>query len=176
MTVWTIGHGTRPLELFLALLHGQGVTHLVDTRTVPRSRRNPQYSRETLPGALRAAGVGYTHLPDLGGLRHPRRDSVNTAWRNAAFRGYADHMQTTEFAAGLEALLALATPERVAVMCAETVPWRCHRSLIADALTVRGVRVEHLLDGGAHLHRVTPWARVDGRRVTYPGPPAGPAP
>jgi uncharacterized protein (DUF488 family) len=173
MSVHTIGHGTRPLDRFLALLRTREVTHLVDTRTVPRSRRNPQYSRETLPASLRAAGIVYTHLPGLGGLRHPRPDSVNTAWRNAAFRGYADHMQTPEFAEGLAALIALAAAERVAVMCAETVPWRCHRSLIADALTVRGMRVVHILDGGEQPHRLTPWARVDGTRLTYPAEPAG---
>jgi len=168
MTVYSIGHSTRPLDEFLGLLRAHGVTHVVDTRTVPRSRRNPQYNREALPEALRPAGIGYAHVPGLGGLRRPRRDSVNTAWRNAGFRGYADHMQTPEFAESLEALIALAARAHVAVMCAEAVPWRCHRSLIADALTVRQVPVEHILDGGRHHHRLTPWARVDGVRLTYP--------
>ena len=168
MTVYSIGHSTRPLDEFLGLLRAHGVTHVVDTRTVPRSRRNPQYNREALPEALRPAGIGYAHVPGLGGLRRPRRDSVNTAWRNAGFRGYADHMQTPEFAESLQALIALAARAQVAVMCAEAVPWRCHRSLIADALTVRQVPVEHILDGGRHHHRLTPWARVDGVRLTYP--------
>ena len=168
LTLSTIGHSTRPIDEFLGLLRARGVTHVVDGRTIPRSRRNPQYNREALPVALRAAGIGYSHVAGLGGLRRPRRDSVNTAWRNAGFRGYADHMQTPEFAENLEALITLASTERVAVMCAEAVPWRCHRSLIADALTVRQVSVEHILDGGAHPHRLTPWARVDGTRLTYP--------
>ena len=174
MTVYSIGHSTRPLDEFLGLLRANGVTHLVDARTIPRSRRNPQYNREALPEALRPAGIGYAHVPSLGGLRRPRRDSVNTAWRNAGFRGYADYMQTPEFAESLETLIALATREHVAVMCAEAVPWRCHRSLIADALTVRQVPVEHILDGGLHPHRLTPWARVDGTHVTYPAQNAEP--
>ena len=175
MTVYSIGHSTRPLDEFLGLLRAHGVTHLVDARTVPRSRRNPQYNREALPEALRPAGIGYAHVPGLGGLRRPRRDSVNTAWRNAGFRGYADYMQTPEFAESLEALIALAAREHVAVMCAEAVPWRCHRSLIADALTVRQVSVEHILDGGRQGHRLTPWARVDGVRLTYPAQRVMPA-
>ena len=175
MTVYSIGHSTRPLDAFLGLLRTHGVTHVVDTRTVPRSRRNPQYNRETLPEALRPAGIGYVHVPGLGGLRRPRRDSVNTAWRNAGFRGYADYMQTPEFAESLEALIALAARAQVAVMCAEALPWRCHRSLIADALTVRQVLVEHILDGGRHPHRLTPWARVDGARLTYPAQTVAPA-
>jgi len=175
MTVYSIGHSTRPLDEFLGLLRAHGVTHVVDTRTVPRSRRNPQYNREALPEALRPAGIGYAHVPGLGGLRRPRRDSVNTAWRNAGFRGYADHMQTPEFAESLETLIALAARAQVAVMCAEAVPWRCHRSLIADALTVRQVPVEHILDGGRHRHRLTPWARVDGVRLTYPAQRVTPA-
>ena len=175
MTVYSIGHSTRPLDEFLALLRGPGVTHLVDARTVPRSRRNPQYNREALPEALRPAGIGYAHVPGLGGLRRPRRDSVNTAWRNAGFRGYADHMQTPEFAESLETLIALAARGQVAVMCAEAVPWRCHRSLIADALTVRQVPVEHILDGGRQCHRLTPWAHVDGVRLTYPARTVEPA-
>jgi len=175
MTVYSIGHSTRPLDEFLGLLRAHGVTHLVDARTVPRSRRNPQYNREALPEALRPAGIGYAHVPGLGGLRRPRRDSVNTAWRNAGFRGYADYMQTPEFAESLEALIALAAREHVAVMCAEAVPWRCHRSLIADALTVRQVSVEHILDGGRQGHRLTPWARVDGVRLTYPAQDVEPA-
>lgn len=172
--VWTIGHGTRPLEELVALLAAHGIRRLVDIRTVPRSRRNPQFNRDTMPAALARSGLGYTHLAALGGLRRPREDSPNTGWRNASFRGYADHMQTSEFAAGVEELLALASVEPVAVMCAETVPWRCHRSLLADALVARGVPVEHLI-GPARTsqHTLRPWARVAGTRVTYP--PAGTA-
>src|SRR2546429_4741256 len=129
MTVYSIGHSTRPLDEFLGLLRARGVTPVVATRTVPRSRRKPQYNREALPEALRPAGIGYAHVPGLGGLRRPRRDSVNTAWRNAGFRGYADHMQTPEFAESLETLIALAARAQVAVMGAEARPWHSHRSL-----------------------------------------------
>ena len=172
--VLTIGHSTRPLGTFLDLLRAHGVERLVDVRTVPRSRHNPQFNREALPAALRAAGIRYLHMAELGGLRHARADSRNTAWRNASFRGFADYMQTPEFAAGVEALLELAGRERIALMCAEAVPWRCHRSLIADALVARGVRVEHIASAKrARPHTLTPWARVRGTRVTYPGE-AGP--
>ncbi len=172
----TIGHSTRPLDELIALLREHGVQRLVDVRTVPRSRRNPQFNKDALAADLPAAGIGYTHLSVLGGLRRPRLDSPNGAWQNAAFRGYADYMQTPEFDAALGELQALAVRERVAIMCAEAVPWRCHRSLIADALTARGVPVAHIIEHGAHgaprSHRLTPWAQIDGGRVTYPSPPA----
>jgi len=169
LPVFTVGHSTRPLEAFLELLRGHGVTRLLDVRTVPRSRVNPQFNRDTLPGALRAAGIVYDHLPGLGGLRHPRADSPNLAWRNASFRGFADYMQTREFADGLATVMELAGREQVALMCAEAVPWRCHRSLIADALTVRGVPVEHVMSATRRqVHSLTPWARVEGDRLTYP--------
>jgi uncharacterized protein (DUF488 family) len=148
------------------------VTRLVDVRTVPRSRHNPQFNRDTLPAELARAGVAYTHCPALGGLRMPRKDSINTAWRNASFRGFADYMQTREFINAVEDLLRMAEEETLAVMCAEVLPWRCHRSLIADALAARGTRVEHILSPGRREdHRLTAWARLDGRRVTYPGLP-----
>jgi uncharacterized protein (DUF488 family) len=170
--VFTVGHSTRTLEAFIELLRAHGVTRLLDVRTVPRSRVNPQFNRETLPGALRGAGIAYDHLPDLGGLRHPWDDSPNLAWRNASFRGFADYMQTPEFAAGLETVIELARREQVALMCSEAVPWRCHRSLIADALTVRGVQVEHILRvTRRQVHALTPWARVEGERLTYPARP-----
>jgi len=138
-------------------------------RTIPRSRHNPQFNKETLPAALRAAGIKYRHFPKLGGLRHARADSPNKAWRNASFRGFADYMQTPEFAAAVEKLAELAEKERLALMCAEAVPWRCHRSLIADALYVRGFRVEHILSGiRCQPHEPTPWARIRGKRITYP--------
>lgn len=167
--VFTIGHSTRGLAEFTELLQAHGVTTLADVRTIPRSRRNPQFNQETLPDALRATGIGYVHLPGLGGLRHTRPDSPNLAWHNASFRGFADYMQTDEFVQHLNRLIALAKRERIALMCAEAVPWRCHRSLIADALTVRGIPVEHIMDKKHHhAHSLTPWARVNGTRVFYP--------
>jgi uncharacterized protein (DUF488 family) len=167
--IWTLGHSTRSLEALAALARAHRVTTIADVRTVPRSRRNPQFNRETLPGALRAHGLRYVHLPGLGGLRHPRPDSPNTGWRNASFRGYADYMQTAEFTGHLEALIDLGERERLAVMCAEAVPWRCHRSLLADALTARGIRVEHILtEARGDPHTLHAWARLDGTRVIYP--------
>lgn len=167
--VFTIGHSTRPLDEFLALLAGERVTLLLDVRTVPRSRHNPQFNRDTLPGALADAGIGYRHLAELGGLRHTRKDSPNGGWRNASFRGYADYMQTPEFAAAIDEVVALAAQQRCALMCAEAVPWRCHRSLIADALSVRGIEVDDIIgEHGATAHRLTPFARVDGTTITYP--------
>ncbi|MGH8020528.1 MAG: DUF488 family protein [Opitutaceae bacterium] len=168
-TVLTIGHSTRPLDAFIELLEVHGVTHVVDVRTVPRSRRNPQFNKSSLPRALKKAGVGYTHLAELGGLRRARPDSVNAGWRNASFRGYADHMQTPEFARGLEAVIELAKRERIALMCAEAVPWRCHRSLIADALLVRGIRTEDIMSPTRRqAHALTPFAKVSEGALTYP--------
>lgn len=169
LRVLTVGHSTRSLEEFIALLRAHGVEQLVDVRTMPRSRRSPQFNRETLPAALAAIGIGYTHLPSLGGLRHAHADSPNMAWRNASFRGYADYMASPEFAAGLDELLALASERQVAIMCAEAVPWRCHRSLIADALIARGFAVEDIFSPMRRgPHRLTPFARIEGTRVTYP--------
>lgn len=169
--VYTVGHSTRPLGELIALLRAHGVARLVDVRTIPRSRRHPQFNREVLPEPLGAASIEYTHLAGLGGLRKPRADSINTAWRNAGFRGYADYMQTAEFAASLDRLLAVARGAPTTIMCAEAVPWRCHRSLIADALTVRGVDVRHIMSVGlAEPHALTAFARVEGLRITYPGP------
>jgi uncharacterized protein (DUF488 family) len=177
--VLAIGHSTRPIDAFLALLTSCEVATVADVRTIPRSRANPQFEGAALARALAGAGVGYVHLPALGGLRHARKGSVeNAAWRNASFRGYADHMQTPEFEEGLCQLRALARAGPVAIMCAEAVPWRCHRSLLADALLARGVVVEHVAGRGrTRPHRLTPFARLDGRRVTYPpsAPGAGDA-
>ncbi len=174
--IFTIGHSTHPLEEFIALLQTHHVTLLADVRTIPRSRHNPQFNRETLPAALAAVGIGYQHLTALGGLRRTHPDSPNTAWRNASFRGFADYMQTPEFAAGLAELLELAESQRVAIMCAEAVPWRCHRSLIADALLARGVSVEEILSTGrTQPHRLTPFGRVEGTQVTYPADEGQPA-
>lgn len=176
--VLTIGHSTRPVGEFVELLKTHGVTMLADVRTVPRSRHNPQFNRETLPQTLADAGITYVHVKGLGGLRHAVAGSVNTGWRSPGFRGYADYMLTPAFSEELEKLLELACTELVAIMCAEAVPWRCHRSLIADALLVRNVRVEHILTlKRREVHRLTPFARVDGVRVTYPGsePPLFPS-
>lgn len=172
LLVMTIGHSTRPIKEFIALLKAHEVKRVVDVRTVPRSRHNPQFNRAELSRALHSARLHYRHMPGLGGLRHPQRDSINTAWRKAGFRGYADYMQTPEFQANLEKLIELAKQERAAVMCAEAVPWRCHRSLIADALLVRGIEVREI--AGVHsekLHTLTPWARVSGTLLTYPAAP-----
>ena len=167
--IFTIGHSTHPIGEFIELLQAHDVKRLVDVRTVPRSRHNPQFNSDALLVALRAARIYYTHLPGLGGLRHARKDSPNTGWRNASFRGYADYMQTTEFERALGKLLDLAKKKQVAIMCAEAVPWRCHRSLIADALAVRGIRVEHITSRiRRQQHRLTLFARVVGQRLTYP--------
>ncbi len=167
--VLTVGHSARPLETFIRLLQAHRVARIVDIRTIPRSRRNPQFNREILPPKLRAAGIGYVHLRKLGGLRHARPESPNKGWRNSSFRGFADYMQTSEFEAGLLRLLKLAKQKRTAIMCAEAVPWRCHRSLVADALQVRGVTVEHIMSGKRRQpHSLTPFARVQGKQITYP--------
>jgi uncharacterized protein (DUF488 family) len=167
--ILTIGHSTRTFETFVELLQAHGVTRVIDVRTMPRSRHNPQFNRDALPGALQTAGIGYTHLSGLGGLRHAQADSPNLGWRNASFRGFADYMQTAEFAESLKQLIELAQHDRVAVMCAEAVPWRCHRSLIADALLVRGVTVEHIMSKArCTLHALTPFAKIDQLTITYP--------
>ncbi len=145
------------------------MTRVADVRTVPRSRRNPQFNREALPAALSAVGIGYTHMAGLGGFRHPRRDSPDIGWRTPGFRGFADYAQSLEFEASLQALIDLAKREQVAIMCAEAVPWRCHRALISDALVVRGVRVEHILSATRRqTHFLTPFAQVEGTHITYP--------
>ena len=167
--VYTIGHSTRPIEAFIALLEGHGVGTLADVRTVPRSRHNPQFNFDALPASLARHRIEYAPFPGLGGFRHARADSPNAGWRNASFRGYADYMQTPDFAENLADLLDLARDRKVAVMCAEAVPWRCHRSLIADALTVRGVRVEEITsEVKADVHKLTPFAHVQGTSITYP--------
>ena len=167
--IFTIGHSTRSFDELLGLLREYEVQHLVDVRTVPRSRRNPQFNQETLAEELPRQGIGYTHLPELGGLRKPRSDSINTGWRNDSFRGYADYMGTPEFDAGLEKLVRLTEEAAVVIMCAEAVPWRCHRSLIGDALLVRGNEVVDIIGPGkSQPHRLTPFAQIDGTRIVYP--------
>jgi uncharacterized protein (DUF488 family) len=168
-TIFTVGHSTLPIERFLALLQAYGIEQLADVRTVPRSRRNPQFNADALRASLEAAGITYVPLGELGGLRKPRADSPNSGWRNESFRGYADYMQTGEFADGLERLVELAAQRRTAIMCAEAVPWRCHRSLVADALAVRGIGVVEILSETSYrAHELTPFARVSGTTVTYP--------
>jgi uncharacterized protein (DUF488 family) len=167
--VLTIGHSTRTIDEFIGLLQAHGATCVVDVRTVPRSRNNPQFNKDSLPLDLGKAGIGYVHMPGLGGLRHSKSDSVNVGWRNTSFRGYADYMQTPEFEKSLGELIQLAAKERVALMCAEAVPWRCHRSLIGDALLVRRIRAEDIMTSTRRqVHTLTPFARVQGTTITYP--------
>ena len=168
--VHTVGHSTHPIEEFLELLQAHSIAQLIDVRKIPRSLRNPQFNTEALSASLSANGIVYRHMPELGGMRHARRDSINTAWRNASFRGYADYMQTPEFQAAVQALISLSVGMPTAIMCAEAVPWKCHRSLIGDALLARGVRVLDIMSQiKATPHALTPFARVNGTEVTYPG-------
>lgn len=172
--VMTIGHSTRPLEEFIQLLQAHGATCVVDVRTLPRSRHNPQFNQDSLPKSLKEAGLKYVYMAGLGGLRHAKSDSPNIGWRNASFRGYADYMQTPEFAESIEELIRLAKQERIVLMCAEAVPWRCHRSLIADALLVRGIRTENILSTAQRqVHTLTPFAQVQGNAITYPTETSG---
>jgi uncharacterized protein (DUF488 family) len=170
--ILTIGHSTHPIAEFLEILAEHEVEQLVDIRTIAKSRRNPQFNTEELAASLSKHKIRYAHMPGLGGLRHPRKDSVNTAWQNASFRGYADYMQTPEFDKSLRDLIALAEVRRTVIMCAEAVPWRCHRSLVSDALTARGVGVEHIMSKTSRKpHEHTPFVRIENERVTYPGLP-----
>jgi hypothetical protein len=169
-TVLTIGHSTHTWKVFLALLRAHRVERVIDVRSIPRSRHNPQFNQKILRTKLRSARIGYVHLRKLGGLRHARRDSSNMGWRNSSFRGFADYMQTSEFKAGVQRLIKLARQKRTALMCAEAVPWRCHRSLIADALTVLGIRVEDIMSKTcSQLHSLTSFIRVRRGCITYPG-------
>lgn len=171
--VFTVGHSTRPIEDFLALLEAHGVRRLVDVRTVPRSRRNPQFAQENLAASLAAAGIAYEHRAGLGGFRRSSEASPNKGWRNASFRGYADYMLTEGFERELQALMASASHEQVAIMCAEAVPWRCHRSLIADALLAHGAGAEEIVSASKRQARkMTPFARIEDGRLSYPEAPA----
>jgi uncharacterized protein (DUF488 family) len=168
-SLFTVGHSTLPIDAFIQLLKTYGIALLLDIRTVPKSRHNPQFNSDALKQSLAAAGIDYRTLPALGGLRRARRDSPNGAWRNDSFRGYADYMQTGEFHEGLDVLMGLSRNQRVAIMCAEAVPWRCHRSLVADALQVHGILVVEILSETSHrMHKLTPFAHVEGHRITYP--------
>jgi uncharacterized protein (DUF488 family) len=169
LTLFTIGHSTRTLDEVIVLLKTYHVTLVVDVRTVPRSRHNPQFNKETLPGSLKLEGIRYIHMPEIGGLRRPKHDSINLAWKNSGFRGYADYMQTQEFTDNLLKIVALARENCLALMCAEALPWRCHRSLISDALTVRRIKVQHILSATSCLnHELSEMAHVEGTQVTYP--------
>jgi len=170
--LWTIGHSTKSFDEFLALLTAHGIKRLVDVRTVPHSRHNPQFDTRTLSAHLHQARLNYVHAPELGGLRKPKKDTINAGWKNASFRGFADYMQTEPFWAALETLMKDAQETPTAIMCAEAVPWRCHRSLIADALTSRGWTVRHIMTNTkADKHRLTPFAVLGEDRITYPSTP-----
>jgi uncharacterized protein (DUF488 family) len=167
--IFTIGHSTRPLKEFFAALKAQAIELVADVRTIPRSRHNPQYNGDALAKALREQGIFYEHMKDLGGLRHAKKGSVNTAWENASFRGFADYMQTVDFEKGVKDLIDVALKKRTVILCAEALPWRCHRSLIGDALLARGITVMDIMGiSSVNVHALTPWARVTGTRVTYP--------
>jgi uncharacterized protein (DUF488 family) len=167
--IFTVGHSTRSFDELVAILRAHGIERLIDVRTVPRSRHNPQFNRDALSRALHNRRLGYRHMKALGGLRHARANSVNAGWRNASFRGYADYMQTAAFERALARLIELAEQKPIAIMCAEAVPWRCHRSLIADALTARGYKVRNIMSvTSAKPHKLNPMARVQGQQITYP--------
>jgi uncharacterized protein (DUF488 family) len=172
--LWTVGHSTRSIEEFIALLKAHEIERIVDVRTIPRSRHNPQFNQDRLPVSLGGSGIRYLNMPALGGLRHANRESVNTGWRNKSFRGYADYMQSPEFENAIEELIRLARDRRTAIMCAEAVPWRCHRSLIGDAMVIREMKVYDIFSrDSARPHKLTSWAHVVGKRITYPSAEPG---
>lgn len=167
--IFTTGHSTRPIQEFIRIIRAFGIKKLVDVRTIPKSRHNPQFNEDELRESLAAAKIGYRHMKGLGGLRHAREDSPNKAWENASFRGFADFMQTGEFKENLATLIEVARKQATVIMCAEAVPWRCHRSLIADALLIRGVVTIHIMGiNSGREHTLTPWAKVEGLEITYP--------
>ncbi|MCB5282766.1 hypothetical protein BJQ89_02528 [Arthrobacter sp. ES1] len=169
MTIFTVGHSTHPIDEFISILKAHGVKKLIDVRTVPRSRHNPQFAADVLAASVRACGITYRRMASLGGLRHTSKGSPNGAWRNASFRGYADYMQTEEFAAAVGKLMERGRTNDAAIMCAEAVPWRCHRSLIGDALLLRNVEVLDIMtEKSTKPHALTSFARVDGLRLWYP--------
>ena len=169
ITVFTLGHATRSLEELITLLQHYAIKHLIDIRTIPKSRHNPQFNEKELSKNLSKAHIKYTHMKDLGGFRRPLKDSINTGWRNLSFRGYADYMQTDTFAQAIDQLIKYAQQDQIAIMCSEAVPWRCHRSLIGDALLARHIDVEDIISlTSCKPHTMTPWARVKQNKVTYP--------
>lgn len=169
MTIYTIGHSTHPIEEFIELLQSRAITLLVDVRTIPKSGHNPQFMQDALKDSLRQAAIQYVYMKNLGGLRSKQKESINTAWHNPSFRNYADYMQTREFVHAIRELMDRAIGERAVIMCAEAVPWRCHRSLIGDALLVRGVRVIDILSlTSERPHTLTRFAKVEKTHITYP--------
>lgn len=171
--IYLTGHSTMPIKRFLKILKAHSIALLVDIRAVPRSRHNPQFNSDALRKSLRRKGIGYTHLKELGGFRHPSKDSVNTGWRNLSFRGFADYMQTKGFEVGLDKLIKLGKTRNVAIMCAEGNPFRCHRLLVADALTIKGIRAVLISSQKpGKLHTLTPFAEIRGHRIRYPAEPA----
>lgn len=168
-TVYTVGHSTRSIDDFIDLLKHYGIEEVVDIRTMPRSRTNPQFNRDELERVLPEVEIAYIYEKNLGGLRRPLKESPNAAWRNESFRGYADYMQSPEFMHAISRLIEIAMRKTTAIMCAEVLPWRCHRSLVADALFIRGLEVIEIFDKGkSQIHKLTPFAVVDGERITYP--------
>ena len=168
-SIFTVGHSTRSIEEFVKLLQTYEIKELIDVRTIPKSRHNPQFNLEVLKQSLKRARIRYKHLKKLGGLRHGRKDSINLGWRNSSFRGFADYMGTPEFAEGLESLTKIASLRKTAIMCAEAVPWRCHRSLIADALIKKRWAVRHIMSRTvAKKHRLTPFLKIKKGRLIYP--------
>lgn len=169
INIFTIGHSTRTIDDFIAILKHYHITELIDIRTLPKSRYNPQFNSTPLAHALRNHHIGYRHQKKLGGLRHAHPDSINTAWKNASFKGFADYMQTNEFKEGIDQLIEMAYKKSIVIMCAEAVPWRCHRSLIGDALLARNIMVQDIFSiTNAKPHMLTPWAQIHGITVTYP--------
>lgn len=169
LTVFTIGHSTRTIEECIDLLQTYAVTLVIDVRSAPHSRHNPQFNKEALPHTLKRYNIKYIHLPEIGGLRHPKANSINLGLENPSFRGYADYMQTKEFTDALLKIVALAKENKVALMCAEALPWKCHRSLISDALVARNIQVLHIISKEATVrHELNELAHVDGTKVTYP--------
>ena len=169
MLILTIGHSTRTLDDFIGILRAHGVARLVDIRTIPRSRHNPQFNQETLSERLEESGIDYVLMKQLGGLRHPKADSPNMGWKNSSFRGFADYMQTEEFTKGVDQLIGLAQSVQACIMCAEVLPWRCHRWLISDALSIRGVQAEHIMTIKTRTkHSLTRFALVKDSQITYP--------
>jgi uncharacterized protein (DUF488 family) len=168
-TVFTVGHSNRSIDDFLNLLNAYAIRLIVDVRTIPKSRHNPQFNADALTASLVSVNIAYLAFPALGGLRHARTNSINGGWHNKSFRGFADYMQSTDFSDALDRLEVLAREQRIAIMCAESVPWRCHRSLIADALTVLGDLVVEILSAtNWRQHRLTPFAVAEGTQITYP--------
>ncbi|AIF85470.1 hypothetical protein NTE_03442 [Candidatus Nitrososphaera evergladensis SR1] len=167
--VYTIGHSTRTINEFVKILRAYKIQTVVDVRTIPKSRHNPQFNEEELRANLLKNDIGYIHMEGLGGLRHTTKASVNTAWRNSSFRGFADYMQTSEFKNSIELLIKISAKKQAVIMCAEAVPWRCHRSLIGDALVIRNIRVEDIMsENTSKPHTLTWFAKVGGNEITYP--------